>query len=127
MSNQKNQKNSMLSYVENKVGSMSPTELRLTANLANEELDMRRVCWVEEMYGRFSEKKDANMAFSAHAHNPKNHWIIDRVVVTCFTDKSRSKVTTGVSRVSPDDRFDYNTGVAIAFARAIGEPVPDLF
>lgn len=122
-----NQKNSMFGYVEKKVGSMSATELRLTAHLANEELEMRRACWVEEMYSRFSEKKDANMAFSTHTHNPKDYWVIDRVVVTCFTDKSRSKVTTGMSRVSPCDHFDYNTGVAIAFARAIGEPVPDLF
>ena len=123
----KNQKNSMHNYVENKVGSMSATELRLTAHLANEELEMRRLCWVEEMYGRFSEREDRNMAFATRCYTPDNNWAIDRVIVHCFTDKSRSKVVTGMSRVSPCDFFDYNTGVAIAFARAIGEPVPDLF
>lgn len=122
-----NQKNSMCNYVEKKIGSMSATELRLTAHLANEELDMRRECWVQEMYGRFSEQEDRNMAFATRCYTPDNNWAVDRVIVNCFTDKSRSKVATGMSRVSPCDFFDYNTGVAIAFARAIGEPVPDLF
>lgn len=125
MKNQKN--NPMSKYVEKKVGSLSNTELRLTCALAEEELDMRRSSWVHEMYQRFVKKDDANMAFATRAYNPNNRWTVDRVIVTCFTDKSRSKVSTGVSRVSPEDFFDFETGVAIAFARAIGEPVPDLF
>ena len=125
--NQKNKKIPMYNYVEKKVGSLSDTELRLTCALAEEELDMRRACWVHEMYQRFVKKEDASMAFATRAYNPNNRWSVDRVIVTCFTDKSRSKVSTGVSRVFPEDFFDFETGVAIAFARAIGEPVPDLF
>lgn len=123
----KNQKNSMSKYVEKKVGSLSDTELRLTCALTYRELDMRRSSWVHEMYQRFVKKEVANMAFATRAYNPNNRWSVDRVIVTCFTDKSRSKVSTGVSRVSPCDFFDFETGVAIAFARAIGEPIPDLF
>lgn len=119
--------NSMFNRVEKKVASMSPTELRLTCQLAERELDMRRSCWVHEMYGQFSDMERIGMAYAIRGATPDDRWAHDRIIVNCFTDKNRSKVTAGMSRLSPGDFFDYHTGVAIAFARAVGEPVPDLF
>ena len=121
----KNQKNSMHDYVENKVLSMSAPELRLTAHLASEELNKRRSNWVREMFQRFNQQSNTDMAYATIAYG--GDWNADRIIVNRFKDKGRSKVATGVARLSPGDNFDYNTGVAIAFARAMGEPVPDLF
>lgn len=122
----KNQKNNPISkYVEKKVGSLTNTELRLTCALAEEELDMRRSSWVREMYQRFNQQSNTDMAYATIAYG--GDWNADRIIVNRFKDKGRSKVATGVARLSPGDNFDYNTGVAIAFARAMGEPVPDLF
>jgi hypothetical protein len=112
--------------IKTKVTSMTPTELRLMAEFADEELTTRRSDWVEKMYKRFSVKEDVGMACAVQMF-PRDTWATDRVVVTCFTSKNRSDASVGVSRLSPKDCFDYRTGVAIAFARAMGEPVPDLF
>lgn len=112
--------------IKAKVVCMTPTELRLMAEFAGEELTARRDNWVEQMYKRFSDKENIGMACAVQmfAHGT---WATDRVVVTCFTSKNRSNASVGVARLSPKDCFDYRTGVAIAFARAMGEPVPDLF
>lgn len=112
--------------IKAKVTSMTPTELRLMAEFADEELTARRIDWVEKMYKRFSVKEDVGMACAVQMF-PRDTWATDRVVVTCFTSKNRSDASVGVARLSPKDCFDYRTGVAIAFARAMGEPVPDLF
>jgi hypothetical protein len=112
--------------IKAKVTSMTPTELRLMAEFAGEELTTRRDNWVEQMYKRFSAKEDMGMACAVQMF-ARGTWATDRVVVTCFTSKNRSNASVGVARLSPNDEFDYRTGVAIAFARAMGEPVPDLF
>jgi hypothetical protein len=122
-------KNPMYDRIKKKIGPMPTTELRLTAQLAEEELRMRRDRWVNEMYERFFNKETVGMAEAIRVYKPNDSYVVDRIIVNCFMDKSRSKVATGLSRVSPDDtsNFDYYIGVAIAFARAMGEPVPDLF
>ena len=113
--------------IEKQIAFLPHTELRLTATLALEELTTRRNNWVEKMYRRFSDKENAGMAAFFRMSDPANGWLTDRVIVNCFKDKSRSKISVGVARLAPNDEFDFRTGVAIAFARAMGEPVPDLF
>ena len=112
--------------IKAKIACMTPTELRLMADFASEELTIRRDNWVEKMYKRFSAKEDTGMACAVQMF-ARDTWKTDRVVVTCFMSKNRSNASVGVARLSPHDCFDYRTGVAIAFARAMGEPVPDLF
>lgn len=113
--------------IKAKVAFMPSTELRLMAEFAQEELTTRRNCWVEDMYRRFSAKENAGMATAIRMSDPGDSWLTDRVVVTCFKDKNRSKVSVGMARLAPHDEFDFRTGVAIAFARAMGMQVPDLF
>lgn len=115
------------SQVEAKVAKMGATELRLMAEIAQDELMTRRNIWVNDMYQRFSCKENIGMACSMRMYDPESVWNADRVVVTVFKDKNRSNASVGVARLSPQDCFDYRIGVAIAFARAMGEPVPDLF
>lgn len=113
--------------IQTKVTTLTPVELRLVAGFAQDELDKRRSSWVQTMCDRFADKEDRNMAVATRVHSPNTDWEVDRVIVNCFIDESRSKVVTGISRVHPKDYFDHFVGVAIAFARAMGEPVPDLF
>ena len=115
------------SQVEAKVAKMGATELRLMAEIAQDELMTRRNIWVNDMDQRFSCKENIGMACTMHMYDPESEWNADRVVVTCFKSKSRAEASVGVARLSPQDCFDYRIGVAIAFARAVGEPVPDLF
>ena len=113
--------------IKAKIAFMPSTELRLTATLAQEELTARRNDWVEKMYRRFSDKENAGMAAFFRMSDPADGWLTDRVIVNCFKDKRRSKISVGMARLAPNDEFDFRTGVAIAFARAMGEQVPDLF
>ena len=113
--------------MKKQVATSTAIQLRLLAQYAQEELDARRNRWVHDMYEQFCELENSNMATAIQVYRPDDRWTIDRVVVTYFTDKNRSKVSAGVSRLSPNDIFDYRTGVAIAFARAQGKEVPDLF
>lgn len=113
--------------VEANVARMTATELRLMAEISLDELTTRRNIWVGDMYQRFSCKENVGMACSLRMFDPNSPWNADRVVVTVFKDKNRSDASVGVARLSPKDCFDYRIGVAIAFARAMGEPVPDLF
>lgn len=122
-----NEKNPVYNRIKSKVHSMPATDLRLTAQLAGEELDMRRDRWVNKMYNRFFSMETTGMATAFRMSSPRNDWKTDRVVVNCFKDNNRSEISVGVARLAPNDKFDYYTGVAIAFARAMGESVPDLF
>lgn len=123
----KPQKSSLEDRVRNKVAFMPSPELRLMVEFADAELTARRDKWVREMCEQFSRMEEANMAYVICAIDPRTKHSADRVIVNCFSDKNRSKVATGISRLSPADCFDWDTGIAIAFARAMGKQVPDLF
>lgn len=127
MKTQKKKKNPVADLVKNRVAFMSHAELRLTAEFALDELIARRERWVDDTYRRFQEQERKGMASAFQVPSPDDVWATDRVIVTCFTNKNRSKVSVGMARLTPGDVFDFRTGAAIAFARAQGKPVPDLF
>ena len=123
----KPQKSPLEDRVRNKVAFMPSPELRLMVEFAGAELTARRERWVDDMYQCFREQERKGMASAFQIPSPDDVWATDRVVVTCFTDKNRSKASVGVARLAPGDVFDFRTGAAIAFARAKGKQVPDLF
>ena len=116
----------MATKISNSVSTMSPTELRLTANAAQAELTARRTAWVRANNERFQELERSGRAVVNEVSDPTDYWRNDRVVVTVL-GKSRINASVGMARVAPGDRYDYSIGIAIAFARAMGEEVPDLF
>ena len=116
----------MAKKITGNVSTMGATELRLTANAAQAELTSRRNSWVGEKNERFQELERSGRAVVNEVSDPADYWRNDRVVVTVL-DKSRSKASVGMARVAPGDRYDFRIGIAIAFARAMGEEVPDLF
>lgn len=116
-----------MKQIKKNISTLTATELRLTVAAAQDELNTRRDCWVNEMHDRFWHMNCAGKAFDTCLSNPHNYWLTDRVVVTCFKDKNRSQASVGVARLSPNDSYDRHIGIAIAFARAMGEEVPDLF
>lgn len=116
----------MAKKISGNVSTMGATELRLTANAAQVELTSRRNSWVKEKNERFQKMQGFGRAVVNEISDPVEYWRDDRVVVTVL-DKNRSKASVGMARVAPSDQYDFRTGIAIAFARAMGEEVPDLF
>ena len=116
----------MAKKISGNVSTMGATELRLTASVAQAELTSRRDFWVGEKNERFQKMQGFGRAVVNEISDPVEYWRDDRVVVTVL-DKSRSKASVGMARVAPGDQYDFRTGIAIAFARAMGEEVPDLF
>lgn len=66
-----------------------------------------------------------DVAFKANIKRSGNK-IVVAVAKQKFVDGgSNTDITIGISRCSNKDIFDYDTGAAIAFARAIGDTIPD--
>lgn len=53
-----------------------------------------------------------------------NYFITDDKKITCVINSQTGKI--GKARRYKEDAFDENIGIAIAYARCIGEPVPDM-
>lgn len=73
--------------------------------------------WVKTMVERFRADE---------ASNPAEIGVlgINGTTIVVYGD-SVANPKIGVSKCSPDDKFNLDMGVAIAYARAVGEKVPD--
>lgn len=106
---------------------VSDKEVRVLMEAYAGELADRRDRWVSEMVDRYLELEGTDLATSQATCTPYGA-TCDRMIVAVFSDDSRRKVKTGLACCAPDDAFDWRIGIAIAFARAMGEEVPiDLF
>ena len=75
---------------------------------------MERMAWIKKMYEKYLN--DINMECT-----------VDRVSRTVEVCKRISKYVKKISKsyCDPSDTFDRETGIAIAYARLIGEYIPD--
>ena len=97
------------------------TDLDLTALLkaCSEEMASRkernakkRECWIEIRYSEFVRE-----------HNAEHLIVGKRTIVAVYDDYNG--VAIGTSYPIHGDEFDAKTGIAVAYAKAIGETVPD--
>ena len=74
--------------------------------------------WVEQMLAEYSEyfKEWSDVVLC-----DKNH----KVMVVDFNDCWGDRRGYGISKCSPTDVFDEDTGMAVAFAHFLGYPIPD--
>lgn len=101
------------------VPQMSETQLDTLIKFSIEELAKRvkereeaRTAWVEEMYGMYLAHPNAE------AHRREN-----LTIVALYSHYNGTRI--GTAFPINGDTFDEATGIAVAFAKAIGEPVPD--
>lgn len=75
---------------------------------------MERMAWIKQMYEKFLN--DINMECT-----------VDRINGTTEVCKRISKYVKTISKsyCDPSDKFDREIGIAIAYARLIGEHIPD--
>lgn len=75
-----------------------------------------RTTWIAEMANNFK---------SAEKSNPSTvgGFVIGNTVVCMVLSTEKPKI--GVARCSPEDEFDLDTGIAIAWARAFHISIPD--
>lgn len=77
---------------------------------------MKKKFWVTEMTARLRKEEQNNpLTVGAIA--------VGRQVSVMYLDTERPKI--GVAKCNPSDKFDLETGLAIAYARANGKDVPD--
>lgn len=108
----------------NKIGtfsfaSMTDKELRKMVETINFELSVReernlklRKEWVEEVFGDYLRHPNATCK------------IIGELTIVAVYDYYRG-ITFGVTRPIDGDVYDEYTGVAVAFAKAMGDVIPD--
>lgn len=91
----------------------------LYANLAREinaraeAKAVKRERWAREVYNRYL----------AHPHSVMRQ-IGEITIVSTYND-FYNVLSIGVSRPANNDKYNERIGVAVAFAKAIGEPIPD--
>lgn len=69
--------------------------------------------WVREMYNRYL----------AHPHSVMRQ--IGEITIVSMYNDFYNILSIGVSRPARNDKYDERVGIAVAFAKAIGEPIPD--
>ena len=80
--------------------------------------EQKRKQWVEQMLAEYGEDFED---FSEIILCDKNH----KVIVVYFDDCWNNYNGYGISKCSPTDVFDKDTGMAVAFAHFRGYPIPD--
>lgn len=73
----------------------------------------KREQWVRTMVNRYLY----------HSHSASKQ--IGKITIVSVYDDYYSGVSIGTSRPVNNDKFDEDVGIAVAFAKAIGEPIPD--
>ena len=73
----------------------------------------KREQWVRTMVNRYLY----------HSHSASEQ--IGKITIVSVYDDYYSGVSIGTSRPVDNDKFDEDVGIAVAFAKAIGEPIPD--
>ena len=74
--------------------------------------------WVAQMLTKYKESFEG---FSEVILCDKNH----KIMVVYFEDDWGNRRGYGISKCSPADVFDEDTGMAVAFAHFRGYPIPD--
>ena len=74
--------------------------------------------WVAQMLTKYRESFEG---FSEVILCDKNH----KIMVVYFEDDWGNRRGYGISKCSPADVFDEDTGMAVAFAHFCGYPIPD--
>lgn len=86
----------------------------ITIDFTNES---KRAGWVEEML------------FSLQEDFPNYHIVVSdkkrRIIVVELVDEDGAVYGTGVARCSETDTFNPDVGLAVAYANAVGEEIPD--
>lgn len=72
-----------------------------------------RADWVEGWYN------------AAKLQEQFGNFIIKHCQQTCFVIPTHDVYNTASSAPRHGDKYDYKTGIAVAFAKAFGEPIPD--
>lgn len=91
----------------------------LYANLAREinaraeAKAAKREQWVRTMVNRYLY----------HSHSGSKQ--IGKITIVSVYDDYYNGVSIGTSRPVNNDKFNEDVGIAVAFAKAIGEPIPD--
>lgn len=80
--------------------------------------EQMRKQWVEQMLTEYYEDFED---FSEVVLCDKNH----KIIVVYFNDCWSNRYGYGISKCSPTDVFDEDTGMAVAFAHFRGYPIPD--
>ena len=80
--------------------------------------EQTRKQWVEQMLTEYSEDFED---WSEVVLCDKNH----KIIVVYFSDCWGDRYGYGISKCSPTDVFDEDTGMAVAFANFRGYPIPD--
>ena len=80
--------------------------------------EQMRQQWVDQMLTEYSEDFEVGSEVILCDKNRK-------IMVVRFEDGWVDRYGYGISKCSPTDAFDENTGMAVAFAHFRGYPVPD--
>ena len=80
--------------------------------------EQMRKQWVEQMLTEYSEDFED---WSEVVLCDKKR----KIIVVYFNDRWSDRYGYGISKCSPTDQFDKDTGMAVAFAHFHGYPIPD--
>lgn len=80
--------------------------------------EQARKQWVDQMLTEYSEDFED---WSEVVLCDKNR----KIIVVYFNDRWSDRYGYGISKCSPTDVFDEDTGMAVAFAHFRGYPIPD--
>lgn len=95
-------------YLQKKVNKLKPMEnFTLTLSVPDPRGD-----WIEKWYRK--AKKDDDVVFRHH-----------KTVTICIPRWHVSDDGFGISDVCNGDTYDRKTGIAVAYAKHCGEPIPD--
>lgn len=73
----------------------------------------KRGAWVRAMVNRYLY----------HSHSASKR--IGEITIVSVYDDYYNGVSIGTSRPVNNDKFNEDVGIAVAFAKAVGEPIPD--